>query len=191
MKKVLVIGLMFVAGIAQAKQLLVFPDHYLRLMDIGNPIIGAGFLVSPKELDKTYGVSDVALVTHSTADGTLLPSFIQPYLPPMAWVPLHAGFGGSFRKEIIFDLGTSMNISPALAATIMRGIGTSSQPWLRAVKKAFECSGDVSVRIGGSLAGHLIKNGVFQSGKEMFPGRGIGEILGNASMLNFGMAWKI
>lgn len=176
---------------AQAKQLGILPDNYLRPLDPSHLVIGGGFLLSPKALDKTYGVTDLALITHSPADGTLLPGFIQKYMPPVAWVPLHAGFGGSFRNEVIFDLGTSLNVSPAMAALLMKGIGTSSQPWLQAVKKAFECSGDVSIRIGGSLGGHLVKDGVFQSAKEFFPGQGVGEILGNASMLNFGVAWKL
>ena len=61
----------------------------------------------------------------------------------------------------------------------------------QAVKKALEGNGKVSVRLGGSLAGYWVRDGKFQSGKQMFPGEGFGEIMGNAAMLNFGVAWRL
>ena len=183
--------LLLVLTLMCAGAMAALATPYFRLMDPSHPVIGAGFLISPKALDKTYGVTDLALITHSVVDGTIIPESMLPYFPPVAWVPLHVGGGGSFKGNVIVDIGTSMNISPTVAALLLYGVDNRSQGWAGAVKRVLEGSGSVSLRIGGSLAGNLVKDGAFQSAKEMFPGAGIGEIISNNSMLNFGMAWRL
>lgn len=183
--------LVLVLVILSACAVRAMAKPYFRLIDLKHPVISAGFLISPKALDKTAGVTDVALVTHSSEDGTILPEFVLKYMPPVDWVPLAVGGGGDLRSNAVMDVGTSLNVSPAMAALLMRGIGAGSSPWAQAIKKAFECSGTTSIHLGVSLGGDLVKNGVFQSAKDMFPGQGIGEIVGNAAMLNFGVAWRL
>src|SRR5438552_3585414 len=80
---------------------------YFHLIDPAHMQMSAGFLISPKTPSNTAGVTDLAIVTHSSADGTVVPEKWQSVLPPESWVPLQVGFGGSFKGEAIIAPGTS------------------------------------------------------------------------------------
>lgn len=163
---------------------------YFRLIDPSHPIIGAGLLIAPKDPLNTVAITDLALITHSTADGTIIPKSWQQILPPESWVPLQIGFGGSLRGDAVIAPGTSANIAPVLAAALLHGVDSNSAGWARAFKSALTGQGPGQLRLGGAMQGSLVKGGVFQSAKEMFPGRGIGEILGNAARIDVGYAWS-
>lgn len=174
--------------------LLVLPSitiasPYLRLFDPAHPQVGAGLLISPKTPSRTLAVTDIALVTHSTADGTIIPESWQPFLPPMAW-GLQLGVGGSFTGEATIAPGLSANLAPALAALALSKVDGQSAAWAQALKTALSGSSQGQLRIGGALAGIVAKEGHFQSAKAAFPGRGVGEILGNAARVDVGYAWK-
>lgn len=166
---------------------------YFRLFDAAHLQKGAGFLISPKDPKATFGIVDVALVTHSTSDGTLCdrvnPS--RSWCIPESWVPLQLGLGGSFNGEATVAPGTSANLSPIIAATVLRGIDKNSSGWAQAVKAAFQAENGSGLRLGGALAGVAVRQGHFQSAKAAFPGRGIGEILGNAARVDVGYSWKL
>lgn len=164
--------------------------HYFRLLNPHHLVIGAGFLIAPKTPLQTSSVVDLALITHSTQDGTIIPQSWQDWLPPESWVPLQVGFGGSFAGDAVGAIGTSANIAPIVASTLLHGVDKSSSGAAQAVKTALAGSDNGGIRLGGEVAGQICKGGTLQSAKEAFPGRGIGEILGNAARVDFGYAWK-
>jgi hypothetical protein len=163
---------------------------YFRLLDPAHPQVGASFLISPKSPGATIGVTDVALVTHSPADGTVIPDAWRPYVPPVAWTPLQLGAGGSLRGDAIVAPGTSANLAPAVAALLLRGVGASSSGWAQALQAALTGTGPGQIRLGVAFAGLAVRNGTIQSAKEAFPGRGLGEIVGNSARLDCGAAWR-
>lgn len=163
---------------------------YFRPIDLRHPQVGAGFLIAPKSPLDTEAVTDVAIITHSTRDGSIIPAAWQSFLPPESWVPLQLGLGGSLRGNATAEAGTSANLAPQLAALALRGVDQASSGFLAAVKTALTGSGQGSVRIGVSLAGQLVRDGVWQSPRAMFPGQGFAEIVGNSARLNVGAAWQ-
>lgn len=167
-----------------------YAGPYFRLIDPAHPQVGAGFLISPKNPLDTTAVSDVALVTHSVADGTIIPESWRGIFPPVAWTPLQVGFGGSLRGDATIAPGTSANIAPAVASLLMRGVDENSSGAARAVKAALTGSGPGQIRLGGALACTLTKGGAFQSAKDACPGQGPLEIIGNAARVSVGYAWK-
>lgn len=164
-------------------------NPYFRPIDPNHPQVGAGFLISPKDPIKTMAVSDLALITHSTKDGTIIPDSWQGIIPPESWVPLQVGLGGSFSGSATIAPGASANLAPIIAANLLRGVDHSSSGAAQAVKTALVGSGQGYVRLGGALAGDIVNEGHFQSLKAAFPGRGVGEIFGNAARIDFGYSW--
>lgn len=163
---------------------------YFRPIDPNHPQVGAGFLISPKDPIKTMAVSDLALITHSTKDGTIIPDNWQSLIPPESWVPLQIGLGGSFTGSATIAPGMSANLAPIVAANLLRGVDGNSSGVAQAIKTALVGSGQGYIRLGGALAGDIVNDGHFQSLKAAFPGRGIEEIIGNAARINVGYAWK-
>lgn len=169
---------------------LSFASPYFRLLDLSHPQVGAGFLIAPKDPLSSIAVTELALLTHSAADGSIVPASWQSVLPPESWVPLQAGFGGSFNGELTLEAGSSANIAPVVGSLLLRGVDQNSSGWAAAIKSALVGSPDGGIRLGGALAGITVKNGVFQSAKEAFPGQGFLEIVSNAARVDFGYAWK-
>ena len=165
-------------------------SSYFKLLDPKHPIIGTGFNISPKNGLSTTETTDVALITHSTADGTIVPQSWQSWLPPESWVPLQVGIGGSLQGDFVVAPGMSVNISPIIAQNLLGWIGTSSNSFLQSLKVALSGSSQGQIRLGGTFLGTLVKGGTWQSPAQAFPGRGFLDIVGNAARLNFGVAWK-
>lgn len=163
---------------------------YFRLIDPSHPHFGAGFLISPKDPTNTAGITDLAIITHSTADGTIIPATWQTIIPPESWVPFQIGFGGSFKGEAVVAPGTSANIAPIIASLTLRGVDQNSAGWARAVKTALMGTSGGGVRLGGSLAGVMVREGHFQSFKAAFPGQGFAEIVSNSARIDVGYAWS-
>lgn len=167
-----------------------YAGSYFRLIDPAHPQIGAGLLISPKAPLETVAVTDLALITHSTADGTIIPESWRSVLPPESWVPLQVGFGGSFAGEATIAPGTSANLSPVIAAMLLRGVDSNSSGWAKALKTALSGNGQGQIRLGGALAGVVVRQGAFQSAKAAFPGQGALDIIGRAARVNVGYAWR-
>ena len=180
-----IVALMLCVGVSKAED-----QKYFRLMDISHPQMGAGVNFSLVDPGRTSATTDIALVTHSVKDGTIIPASIQPYYPPVAWTPLQLGLGGSFAGDFVGTIGTSGNLSPTLAAIMLRGVSKSSNPALQALKSALEGSSSGIIRLGFVFQGEIVRGGQFQSFQAMFPGEGFGDILYNALRLNTGLAWK-
>lgn len=80
-----------------------------------------------------YGVTDVALITHSTKDGTIIPQSWQKYIAPEDWVPLQIGGGGSFQGSAIINFGSSVNLAPQVFTPLFNALG-SSKPWVNQLR---------------------------------------------------------
>jgi len=183
MKHLLLAGVLLSPAVCQAAP-------YFRPINFSHPEISAGFAIAPKDLESTTGITDLALITHSSKDGTIIPEALQKYVPPISWAPLTIGFGGSFRQEVVLDIGTSANVSPALASLLLRGVDSSTTGWAAAIKRALEGESRGQVGLGVSLGGSWVKDGTFKSMKQMFPGSGFCEIVGNSARLSVNGGWK-
>lgn len=97
--KHLILALLFLGVKAQA-----YP--YLRPIDISHPVKIVGFYVDPLAPGQTSLGTAVALITHSTKDGCLLPSVICE-----DWAPLTTGFSVNAGK-LLWNIGPVANIAP-------------------------------------------------------------------------------
>ncbi len=167
-----------------------FAGPYFRPIDPHHLQYGAGFLISPRTPQKTAGVTDIALITHSSTDGSIIPDAWQGYLPPESWTPLQVGVGGSFTGDALIGLGTSANIAPVVAGVLLHGVDASSNGWAAATKTALLGQSSSSIRLGVALAASVIQGGRFQNAKSSLPGEGFAEIVSNAARLDVGWAWK-
>ena len=163
---------------------------YFRPLDPAHIQQSLGMLYDPSGVNNSAGVTDIALITHSTKDGSIIPESWQGILPPENWSPLSIGFGGSLRGDAIVGLGASINVAPQLGALALRGVDENSPEWAKAIKNAFLGNGNGSIRIGWAEVGTVVKAGVFQSGKEAFPGQGPLDILRRAGRVEVGWAWN-
>ncbi len=139
---------------------------------------------------------DVPLLTHSTADGTMVPEVLRKYVAPAAWVPLQVGFGGSMSNRAIIHVGTSYNASAQLAHAASAALKNRECPATKSVLSVIEKGmalpggSTVGFAAGAGLLPEIVKEGQFQSLAGMFPGEGLGEILKNVSGLSLALAWK-
>jgi hypothetical protein len=85
---------------------------YFRPIDIKHPQTSLGVFSDLKSHSDTG--ANLALITHSTADGCIIPNFCIP------WTPL--AIGGSFGKELggpSITLGASANLLPGVEAGML------------------------------------------------------------------------
>ena len=189
-KLILMAGLLALPALASA-------GPYLRLIDIHHPQTDAMSLYKVEDRSFLAGVTDLALVTHSNADGSLVPQSLQKYVAPEPWVPLQVGVGGSVTGNAFIHLGTSYNVGSQLASSIIKLTGSSGNPTAKAFGDfmgaglALPGGGTLGFAAGVGLAAQLVQDGHFQSIPAMFPGRGPGPILVNASAYSIGLAWKL
>ncbi len=181
MKTILTLVLLFAAARSEAA--------YFRLLDPRHIQQSAAMLYDPAGLDNSMGVTDIAIITHSTLDGSIVPERLQGYLPPEDWSPLALGFGGSLRGDAVVSAGASVNIAPQIGAMLLKAVDSNSPQWAQVIKGAFLGSGNGKLRIGWAEMGTAVKAGVFQSAKEAFPGRGALDILHRAGRIEVGWAW--
>lgn len=183
-----------VALIALASHALATP--YARLFNPKNVHQSAALLIDPNGHAPNSGVTDVCLVTHSTEDGSIIPRALQSIIPPENLCLFEMGAGGSARVyggrltgNAIAHVGSSVNIAPQLGSLILAKVDTGSAPLLQSVKAAMLNVGGNGVRLGWGLGLNVISDGVFQSGKESLPGRGVLDIVNRAQRLSVGWAW--
>lgn len=162
---------------------------YFRLMDISNVQQSASVLFDYHNLSNSGGMTDFALITHSTADGTIVPAGWQQYLPPEDWSPLAIGIGGSVHGNLALDGNMSFNLAPQLANAILGNVNSSSSVWLQALKSAMAGQGSGKLRFGWAEVGNVIQDGKLQPLSDAYPGHGPFPILGNAGRIEIGYSW--
>jgi hypothetical protein len=175
--------------------------HYFRLADVHHLLISAGTLYDLRGLAPVEYVTTVALITHSTADGTIVPPKLQALgISPEDWVPLEVGFGGSAKitgghlsGNAITTFGTAGNACPLVLGWAVKNIGDSAPLPLQIVKAAILGDGTdyAKLRIGYVFQGQAISDGVFQSAKEMFPGRGVLDIANRAGRFELSVSKRL
>jgi hypothetical protein len=133
--------------------------------------------------------TDIAILTHDTSDGSIIPWAWQPLLPPEDWA-VSVGGGGSIKGEAVINASATSNVAPQLASLALKGITNSSPAWAQDVKTFAEGTGALQLRLGIGFYGNAVVQGHFQSFAAAFPGRGIGDILNRAKRLEVGVAWK-
>lgn len=170
--------------------------QYFRLMDPNHVHQSAAVLVDPNGNQPNVAVTDIAIFTHSTEDGSIIPASWQAYVPPENWSPLELGGGGSAKVyaghlsgSAVLHIGSSVNLAPQLGALFLAKVDKTSAPALQAVKNAMLGVGGSGVRLGGGLGGTVVKDGVFQSVKEAFPGQGVVDIVKKSGRLTVGYSW--
>lgn len=99
MKK-LIVALLFSASISANAA------PYFRLVDPAHPQVVAGALLAPEALGNTEAASLLPLVTHTPADGCLLPSLVCE-----DWTPLAVGASMNAGK-ITLDVAPLANVLP-------------------------------------------------------------------------------
>lgn len=175
--------------------------HYFRLMDPHHLQISAGTLYDLHGVAPVEYVTEVAIITHSTADGTILtPAMQKAGITPEDWVPFQVGFGGSAKitgghlsGNAITTFGTSGNACPLVLGWAVNNIGTSAPLPLQIIKAAVVGSGITypQLKIGYVFQGQAIQDGVFQSAKEMFPGSGILDIMNRAGRFELSVSKRL
>lgn len=133
--------------------------------------------------------TDTAVLTHDTADGSIIPWQWQPLLPPEDWA-LSFGGGGDLHGEAVINGSLTANVAPQIASLLFKGVSTTSPQWEQGVKTFVDGSGNVSLRLGVGFYGDFVKQGHFQSASATFPGKGFGDILNRAKRAEVGLAWK-
>lgn len=170
---------------------------YLRLMSASQGIHqSASVAIDPNGVAPTVALTDICAITHSTVDGSIIPASWQAYVPPENLCALSFGGGGKasfsggrLTGDAVINTGASVNLAPQIGALALRGIDSSSNPIAQAVKAAFLNVNGQGVRAGGGFNGNLVKDGVFQSAKEAFPGRGPFDIAKRAVRITVGFQW--
>ena len=164
--KTLVALLMLACSVVSAQpyqgQKPVFPPGYFHYMDPSNPQISAGALFDPRgDITRTQAVTDIAIVTHSTTDGSIIPASWQSYIPPEAWVPLQIGGGGTGGNYII-NVGSSVNFLPIVQAWALKGLNFASPDnYLVGLKNALasQVGSTFSIAAGPAWSCAFIQNG--------------------------------
>ncbi|MFA5936698.1 MAG: hypothetical protein WC822_02355 [Candidatus Paceibacterota bacterium] len=150
MKKLLAV-LLFVPSLAVA-------TPYFRLLDPAHPHVSAGIFLDPTSSVVDYG-SMIAIVTHSPADGTLIPSV------PMHWTPLAIGGGYGNGKGII-AFGPSFNAAPLVKAFILRGVSLITEDdnyasFKELLAPKIDGGPDITVAYGYACVINAVEGGVF------------------------------
>ncbi len=135
---------------------------YFRFLGQRNWNVGEGPSFSAKGLAQTQNVTMLALITHSTADGSILPqSWVDAGLAD-SWTPLSVGFGfGGGTTDV--RLGCSANVSPMARNLIIKSLGYMHGPTARSLEGLFKAMPDnLTFAFGPGLGAQVIRNGVFQ-----------------------------
>lgn len=111
----LALGFILLASTAQAAP-------YFRLLDLAKPQVSAGALVDPENSGNSSAASMLAVVSHSTRDGCLLPSVVCE-----DWTLLAVGVSANSGKTLL-ALGPSINVAPLAKALLLRGLNAVSAP---------------------------------------------------------------
>jgi hypothetical protein len=200
MKKLIVALLVLTAAPASAGNRVIGyskseGSRYFRLLDPMRPELSAASLFNVKDGEFYGGVTDLAVITHDTADGTIIPEKLQGLLPPAAWTPLKVGVGGSLSNRVVIDIGMSYNVGATLATSIIKICGLTENPTAVTIRdlmvKGLDTGkGDLGFELGIGVGGDLVSEGHFQSFKNMFPGEGIKDILHSSAKYSIGLTFR-
>ncbi len=132
---------------------------YFRLIDPARPQKVVGAFIDPLDLGDTSAGSAVALVTHATEDGCILPSVIcEDWSPAVAGLSYNAG-------RFQFNIGPAMNMTPLVKRALLGGLNlVTASPTLAGVKSLLgsePISGpDISFSFGPALNVAPIERGI-------------------------------
>lgn len=148
-------------AVAQAPAVAVAPKKYFRFMngDPAHPQMSAGIQFSLNGLSQTAGITDVAIITHSTADGSILSDEMQKRIAPEDLVALQIGGGVTVNKTVIMNVGSSINLAPQVSALLLKGVDAANSPVLNGVKTALQAGGKASFAFGPSFAETIVRDG--------------------------------
>ena len=192
-----------VSGTAVEAPTIVPPPsgHYFRLLDPHHLVVSLGTLYDLHGVAPLTYITDVALITHSTADGSIIPAAWQRLgIQAEDWVPLQVGAGGSAKVSgghlsgnALVAFGTAGNVCPLVLGWAVNNIGASAPLGFQIAKAAITGDGSTypKVRLGYVFQGQAIKDGVFQSVKEAFPGRGALGILNQAGRFEMSVVKRL
>jgi hypothetical protein len=161
---------------------------YARVFDPANIYQAAGCGFDTTGHSPAACTTDIGVVTHSTADGSIIPWAWQPLLPPEDWA-LSIGGGGDLKANSVINFSASVNVAPQLAALAFKAVDASSPQYLQDIKTFASGTGNARLRIGLGLYGAATKDGHFQSFAASFPGQGILDIFNRAKRVEVGLAW--
>ncbi len=178
------------AGLLLAVAVPSYASPYLRPFDPANIYQSAGCGFDTTGHAPAACTAAVAVLTHDTADGSIIPWAWQPLLPPEDWAVAFGG-GGSFKGEAIISGSLTFNVAPQIAALAFKAVSASSPLWVQNVKAFAEGSANPSLRLGAGFYGTVVHEGHFQSFAAAFPGSGIVDIMNRSKRVEVGVAWKI
>lgn len=180
---------------AQDPAVPVPAKKYFRPMDPAHIQQDAIGLYAVRDRSFLGGVTDIALLTHSSKDGSIIPERLQEWIAPENWVPLQIGFGGDITKNALMHVGASYNVGGQLAHFIVKATGSSETGVGKGINQVFQDGltlpngSNIGFALGLGLAASVVKEGHFQSVMAMFPGQGLGPILTGASCYSLGARW--
>lgn len=117
----------------------------------------SGAAINPTELKETSFVTEVALITHSTKDGCVMPSIVCEDWTPLAIGPSYNA--GKF--QVIF--GPIVNLAPATKNLLKSGLDMITSPdSLTGIKSMLsDNTGDITISFGPQTLINPISHGVF------------------------------
>lgn len=129
---------------------------YFRLLDPGHPYKVVGAFVDPVAPGQTTAGTALALVTHSTRDGCLLPSVVCE-----DWAPLTAGLSINAGR-VYLNLGPVANLAPIAKAGILGILNLATAPERLQGLKGALAPGEqpVEISFGPNLNEKIIEHGV-------------------------------
>lgn len=89
---------------------------YFRPLDPAHPHLSGGALVDPVTPGNTSLGTSLALITHSPADGCVLPSLVCE-----SWSPLTVGFSANAGRALL-SVGPSVNLAPLVKAGLLQAL---------------------------------------------------------------------
>lgn len=175
--------------------------HYFRLVSGGNMVWSAGTTYDLHGIAPITYLTDLGIITHSSADGSVIPASWQKLgISAEDWVPLQVGAGGSAKivggrltGNAVVAFGTAGNVAPMVLGWAVSNIGPSAPAALQIAKAAIVGDGTdyVKLRIGYVFQGQAISGGTLQSAKEAFPGRGVLDIANKSGRLELSVAKRL
>lgn len=175
--------------------------HYFRFMDPHHLQLSAGTLYDLHGVAPLTYVTEVAIVTHSTADGSILSPKLQKLgISAEDWTPFQVGAGGSakivggrLKGGAVVAFGTSGNACPLVLGWAVSNVGPGAPLAMQIAKAAILGDGTdyAKLRIGYVFQGTAIADGVFQSAKEAFPGRGVLDIANRSGRLELSVSKRL
>lgn len=122
--------------------------------------LSQGILLTPR-MAYSQAWTNVAAVYHPLSAGSIIPTDLQPYLPPEAWsVNLGAGYASADRSEAVGP-GLSVNLLDSTRAYASTILGKSNNATLAAIAHQIAPGdGPLNITFGPQWATPLIRNGV-------------------------------